>query len=163
MNFDLQSIQSKIPTQALDTVSVEGPRGLTFQPNYIQAIAIVALLFLLILMMGQFRKRLLDWHMNGFMPGIIVGVVVTLFLEGFLIIGGRTALTEVFGWENPPSFIAGALDGGKTKLAGTLGATDEVPESHAMEISIDDALQNYNLLTPADASSFRSLVCSQGD
>jgi len=112
VKFDVSGLTQK----GLQNVEINGPRGFRLEPSYIQAAAIIFLFFLLVLMLGQFRKRLLDWHMKGFVPGIAFGFIIAMLLEGFLIIGGRTALTEILGWKNPPRPVASALDAGRDKL-----------------------------------------------
>ncbi len=89
-------------------------------PMYIQAGAIIILLFLLIISLAQFRHHFVKWSMKGGLIGLFFGVILTLILEGFLIISGHTAITSVLGWKSAPKPFSTALDIGKEKLTDTL-------------------------------------------
>src|SRR3989344_3611937 len=95
--------------------------GISFSPSLLQAGAIVALVFLLLLSVAQLRRHFIDWSVKGALFGIFIGFFLALILEGFLIIGGRTALTELLGWKSPPKPIANVLDAGRAKLVDVLG------------------------------------------
>lgn len=127
---------------------------------YWQAIAIVALLFILILVMAKFRRHYVDWSLKGAVFGVFFGFLLALILEGFLIIGGRTALTSVLGWKNPPKAIANVLDLGKTKLVQVLGITTEIPSSYASEnITVQNAIDVLQKLSPGDTKTVQSIFC----
>ena len=98
-----------------------------------KAVAIVGLLFLLVLTLAQVRRHYIDWSIKGALFGIFFGFLLALFLEGFLIIGGRTAVTELLGWENAPKPVQTAIDAGRMKLVDVLGIQDEIPQSIAQE------------------------------
>src|SRR5258706_16139105 len=100
---------------------------------YWQAISIVFLIFVLILTLASFRKHYVDWSLKGGVVGIFFGFLLALLLEGFLLIGGRTILTSMLGWKNPPLPIARVLDAGKSKLTQVLGAQTVVPSSFAKD------------------------------
>lgn len=127
---------------------------------YWQAIAVVILLFLLIILMAGFRRHYVDWSFKGALFGIFFGFLLALILEGFLLIGGRTALTSVLGWKNPPSFIADALDAGKTKLVQVLGIKTEIPSSFAKDnTGVQSAIQVLQNLSPGDTKTIKSIFC----
>src|SRR3990170_441590 len=84
--------------------------------SYFQAAAVIFLLFLLVLMLAQVRRHYVNWSLKGAVFGVFFGFLLALILEGFLIIGGRTAVTEVLGWKNAPKPITHALDAGRAKL-----------------------------------------------
>ena len=133
---------------------------ISFSPSYIQAGAIVVLLFLLILSLAQIRKYFVNSSLKGALFGIFFGFIFALFLEGFLIIGGRTALTELVGWKNAPKPIVNVLDAGRSKLVEVLGIADEIPSSVAREnikaLDIIDLFQNLN---PQEASKIKKIIC----
>ncbi|EKE04963.1 MAG: hypothetical protein ACD_19C00427G0010 [uncultured bacterium] len=85
-------------------------------PTYIQAGAIIILLFLLIISLAQFRHHFVKWSMKGGLIGLFFGVLLTLLIEGFLLVNGQTAITSLLGWKNAPKPIGTALDIGKEKL-----------------------------------------------
>src|SRR5512146_2596014 len=80
--------------------------SLSFPVTYLEAGAIVFLIFILIVLMAQFRRHYVDWSLKGGVFGIFFGFLLALILEGFLLIGGRTAITEVLGWKNAPAPIS---------------------------------------------------------
>lgn len=89
-------------------------------PTYIQAGAIVILLFLLVMSMAQFRHHFVKGSLKGVAVGLFFGVLLTLIVEGFLLVNGQTAITSLLGWKNAPKPIGTALDIGKEKLTDTL-------------------------------------------
>ncbi len=97
---------------------------ISFSPSYIQAGAIVVLLFLLILSLAQLRKHFVNWSLKGALFGVFFGFLFALILEGFLIIGGKTVLTEILGWRNAPKPLTNVIDAGRDKLVEVLGVTD---------------------------------------
>ena len=127
---------------------------------YWQAIAVVGLIFILILLMAKFRRHYVDWSLKGAVFGIFFGFLLALILEGFLIIGGRTALTSVLGWKNPPKAIANVLDLGRTKLVQVLGASTQIPSSYASEnVTVQNAIDVLQRLSPADTKTVQSIIC----
>ena len=133
---------------------------ISFSPSYIQAGAIVLLLFLLVLSMAQLRKYFVNWSLKGALFGIFFGFIFALFLEGFLIIGGRTALTELIGWKNAPKPIVNILDAGRSKLVEVLGVTDEIPSLSAKEsIKALDFIDLFQSLNPSEGKKVKNLIC----
>lgn len=134
--------------------------GFTFAPAYWHAIAIVFLVFLLILMMAQFRRHFLDWSAKGAIFGVFFGFLLALILEGFLIIGGKTFLTEILGWKNAPKPISVALDRGREQLVKVLGVTDSIPQSLASEeITSEKIIETFQTLNPLEAKKVKALIC----
>ena len=137
-------------------------RGLEIEPTYWQAAAIVFLLFLLVLTFARIRWLYIHWSFGkGSFSFLFYGFLLALVLEGFLIIGGRTFMTEILGWENAPKPISTALEAGRAKLVQVLGATDEIPESVASEPpTYQSVVSDFQSLSPDDAESVRSFVCA---
>ncbi len=135
---------------------------LSFPISYAQAALIVFLIFILILMMAQFRRHFVDWSLKGALFGIFFGFLLALVLEGFLIIGGRTALTGILGWKNPPAPISLALDAGRNKLIQVLGIKDQVPSSFASgNATVTGAIELLQSLNPADIKKVKTIFCQQ--
>jgi len=127
---------------------------------YWQAIAVIFLVFLLIVLMAKFRRHYVDWSLKGAVFGIFFGFLLALILEGFLIIGGKTALTSVLGWKNPPTPVSVALDAGRDKLIKVLGISDEIPFSYASEnVSVSETVKILQNLNPADTRTVKSIYC----
>ena len=135
--------------------------GLGFSPSWGYVAAIVFLIFLLVLTLAQVRRHFLEWAFKGVIPGIFLGFLLALLLEGFLVIGGKTALTEVLGWKNPPKPLSNLLDAGRGKLTEVLGASSKIPLSSADEkTSVEKVIQSFQSLNPRDSQKARSLICT---
>jgi hypothetical protein len=128
---------------------------------YWQAGAIIFLIFLLILTMANFRKHYVDWSLKGGIIGIFFGFLLALILEGFLLIGGKTALTEVLGWKNPPAPLAQVLDAGRSKLIQVLGVQTQIPVSFAKEnVTVQSAIETLQNLAPNDLKQVKNILCA---
>lgn len=128
---------------------------------YWQAMAIVFLLFILILTLARFRRHYVDWSLKGGVFGIFFGFLLALILEGFLLIGGKTVLTEFLGWKNPPTPIAHVLDAGRSQLINVLGIKTEIPTSYAKEdVSVQNAVETVQSLNPEDLTKVKNILCS---
>jgi hypothetical protein len=135
---------------------------LSFPISYAQAALIVFLIFILVLLMAQFRRHFFDWSIKGAVFGIFFGFLLALILEGFLIIGGRTALTGILGWKNAPAPISLALDAGRNKLIQVLGIKDQVPSSFAKEnATVTGAVELLQSLNPTDIKKVKTIFCQQ--
>jgi hypothetical protein len=88
------------------------------------------------------------------------GFLLALVVEGVLILGGRTILTEVIGWDNAPKPISTALDAGRAKLVDVLGVTDEIPSSNAKNTpTYQSVVGDFASLSEKDADKVRSFIC----
>jgi hypothetical protein len=121
---------------------------------YWEAAILVILIFFLIVSVAQIRKEKVDWSFKGGIIGILIGFLLALTLEGFLITVGRTALTEFLGWKNPPKPIVQVLDSGRSKLIQVLGVQSQTPST------FQDTLQNVQGLNPADLKKVKNIICS---
>ena len=128
--------------------------------TYLEAGAVIFLLFLLILTIAQVRRHYVSWSLKGGLFGIFFGFLLALILEGFLLIGGRTALTEALGWKNAPKPIQIALDSGRSKLGQVLGIQNQIPTSVAKEnATVQSTIQTLQSLNPADMKKVKNLLC----
>lgn len=161
MQYQVPSqVQSYMQKFTGTITSINLPGGFIFAPSYLQAGLIVFLLFLLVLTLGQLRRRVMEWHFKGVVPGVYLGFTLAVIIEGFLLIGGRTILTGLLGWENPPKPLANALDAGRNKMVSVLGVTDEIPSSNASELpTIEKIMDDYVNLTPDDQQEIDKLIC----
>ncbi len=133
--------------------------NLEFTPSYIQAGMIVALLFLLVLLLARMRREFLHWSLRGATSMIFLGFLMALIIEGFMLIGGRTLITEILGWKNPPKVISKVLDTGREKLVGVLGVKNEIPQSNAMSSTSGDVINLFKNLSSDEADKVREAVC----
>lgn len=128
---------------------------------YWQAGAVVFLIFLLILTMASFRKHYVDWSLKGGIIGIFFGFLLALILEGFLLIGGKTVLTESLGWKNPPAPLAQALDAGRSQLIKVLGIETQIPVSLAKDnVTVQGAIETVQSLNPSDLTKVKNIICA---
>lgn len=121
-------------------------------PKYIQAGVIIILLFLLVISFAQFRHHFVKWSMKGGLVGLFFGIVLTLLLEGFLLVNGHTALISLLGWKNAPKPISTALDLGKEKLTNVLGGDIENQTSK-------DIITTMQSLNPDEIKKVKALIC----
>ncbi len=140
--------------------SVPLPGGLVFSVSYLQAGAMVILIFFLILTLGQLRHRLVNWKMGGIMPGVYIGFALALIMEGIFIVSGRTILTELIGWESAPKPIVNVLDAGRDRLIRVLGVAEEIPSSYAEGVpTISGIMKEYEGLSEFEKESLQSMIC----
>lgn len=121
-------------------------------PTYIQAGAIIVLIFLLVLSLAQFRQHFVKWSMKGGLVGLFFGFLFTILLEGFLLLSGHTFLTSLLGWNNPPKPFSTALDLGKQKLTNVLGVTTQNPTA-------GDTIILMQSLPPSEISKIKAIIC----
>jgi len=135
--------------------------SINFSPSYVQAAAIVFLLFLLILTIARIRHLYIHWSLGkSSMSMIFWGFILAVIVEGFLLIGGRTLFTEILGWKNVPKPISNFLDIGRNKVISVLGITDEISTSNAKEKpKVNDLIDQYKALPENDALEFRKNIC----
>ena len=127
---------------------------LYFSKNYLQAGAIIILIFLLILTLAQVRSHFIHWSIKGGLVGLLFGFILTILLEGFLLVNGNTFLTTILSWRNPPKPFSTALDLGKEKLTNILGVSTDNP-------STKDAVNILQSLDPDEISKIKAIMCTQ--
>lgn len=133
----------------------------SFSPSYIQAGVILLLVFLLVLTFAQVRRHFIEWSFKGALFGIFFGFLLALILEGFLIVGGKTAITEIVGWKDAPQPILSVLDAGRTQLVSVLGVTTEIPSSNAkIKTAPEEVLRSFQALSPNDLAKVKKLICA---
>ena len=125
----------------------------SFSPSYIQVGAILILLFILVLSLAQLRRHFVDWSFKGALFGIFFGFLLALILEGFLIIGGKTVITQVLGWKNAPKPVANLLEIGRDKLIQVLGAKTK------LNPTFSDGVTFFQSLNPSEAQKFKNFIC----
>jgi len=135
--------------------------SVNFSPSYVQAAAIVFLLFLLVLTIARIRYLYVHWSLGkSSLSMMFWGFVLAVIIEGFLLVGGRTLFTEILGWDNAPKPISTILDMGRSKVISVLGITDEIPTSNAEERpNVGDLINQYKALPENEALEFRKNIC----
>jgi hypothetical protein len=135
--------------------------SISLSPTYLQVGAIIFLLFLLVLTLAQVRRNFLMWSFKGAFFGIFLGFLLALIFEGFLIISGKTAVTEILGWRNAPKPILNVLNLGRDKLINVLGIQTQMPNLSAKtEISPQEVLKGFQSLNPTELQKIRKVICT---
>jgi len=67
--------------------------------------------------MARVRYLYVNWSLGRSAIAMLFwGFLLAIIFEGFLIISGRTILTEILGWDNPPKPISTIIDIGRGRL-----------------------------------------------
>jgi len=134
--------------------------NLPFSVPYVQAGVVVFLLFILVLSLAQLRRHFFDWSVKGAAFGLFMGFLLALVLEGFLIVGGKTAITELLGWKEAPKPVANILEVGRKKLVQVLGVQNEIPRSVAkLNPTFEEALSVFQSLNPSESGKLKKIIC----
>jgi hypothetical protein len=130
-------------------------------PTYWQAGTIIFLVFIIVLSIARWRHLYIKWNLQSFIPTVLLGFILTLALEGVLLLGGKTILTELLGWENAPKPISTALDEGRNKLVDVLGITDPIPISTAKENpTAESIIQDFEMMNATETEKAKTIICS---
>lgn len=139
------------------TIGTYNIRGFYIEPTYWEVAAIIFLLFLLVLSFARLRHLFLHWSISKPAVSMIFwGFILSLILEGFLILGGKTFFTEILGWDNAPKPISTLLDITRRKIIKVLGESDETKNNSVLE----NIYGEYQTLSENDAQIFRNIICS---
>jgi phosphoglycerol transferase MdoB-like AlkP superfamily enzyme len=136
-------------------------KGIEVEPTYWMAGAIVFLLFLLVFTLARLRYLYVHWNLGKSSISMLFwGFLLALILEGFLILSGRTMLTEILGWKNAPKPISTVLDMGRHRMTEVLGVNEQIPSSVASEKpTYQSVIGDYDNLDSNDKDNVRSFIC----
>ncbi len=136
-------------------------RGMEIVPTYWEAATILLLIFLIIFTLARMRYIYVHWHLSKTSLAMLFwGFVLTLILEGFLWLSGRTVLTTVLGWKNPPKPIATTLETGRDHLRQVLGETAEIDSAKAKAPpTYQSIVFDYKELSEEDKVTVQKFVC----
>ena len=127
--------------------------GLEIEPTYWQAGTILILIFLLIFTFARVRYLYVHWSLGRSAWAMLFwGFLLAVILEGFLILSGRTILTEVLGWKGAPKPISTLLAISRNKLVDVLGVTEEIP-------SYESVVGDYDELSVDEMDEVKSFIC----
>lgn len=119
---------------------------------YFKAAIIIFLLFILLLVLAKMSRGYVSWYMSGWYIWLGLGFIFAVIIEGFLLVGGSTIITQVLGWRNAPKPIASFLDAGHSTLVKVLGVQDETPQSESV-------ISDYQSLPAGEAEKVRLQIC----
>ncbi|MBN1168662.1 hypothetical protein JXA63_02110 [Candidatus Woesebacteria bacterium] len=127
-------------------------------PTYWQAALVIFLLFILILTIARLRRLYVGWSVKGFFPILILGFVLAIVFEGFMILSGKTFLITLLGWENAPKPISTALDEGRNELIKVLGVSEETAEI-GKDHDFKDVIGIFEALSEEDKKKVNEFIC----
>ncbi len=135
--------------------------GVEVYPTYWEAATIVLLIFLLIFTLARMRYLYVHWHLSKTSLAMMFwGFVLTVIIEGFLWLSGRTVLTTMLGWKNPPKPVAATLSTGREHLREVLGETAEIDSAKAKEpVTYQSVVFEYKELSDEDKETVQKFVC----
>ena len=128
-------------------------KGIYIEARYWQAIAIVFLIFLLVLMLARLRHVYVDWSFKPAISMLVIGFLLAVILEGFLIIGGKTIFTQVLGWRNAPKPISTVLDEGRSRLINVLGVNE------SPSITVKGIVNSVDSLSQQEVEELKNRIC----
>lgn len=125
-----------------------------------QGILIIIGIFFFTLLLGATRHHMLHWSLKGAGFGLVLGIIVTLVLEGVLLVGGKTAIAQAIKNNNTPPDVRIFLQKNLSELAQliessptTLGASSD----GALSGQIAEA---YKDLNSKEQKQVRDAVCT---
>lgn len=128
-----------------------------FEPSYLQALLIVFLLFLLVFAFARMRYLYVHWSLGKSAVAMAFwGFLLAIILEGLLLVGGRSFLTVIFGWNNAPKPISTALDVGRERLINVLGVSDGIEERQYTSQEIIEVIEKLPL---SETEAVKEYLC----
>lgn len=135
----------------------------SFLAPSVKQIGIIALgIFFFLLLFGLARHHMLEWSLKGAYFGIFLGIILTLVIEAFLLVGGRTLIVAAVKNEKTPQVVRIFLQKNMMELAEslagepkTLGAAGE-----QKTLSPNEVVNNFSLLSPNDQSRVQQRICA---
>jgi len=126
-----------------------------------QAGAIIILLFLLVFSLARLRYLYVHWSVgkNAFSM-LFWGVILTIIMEGFLMLTGRTIFTEIIGMKNVPKPFSTVLNIGREKLVNVMGAQSTIPDmSAAGNLNSDQMYSLYTKMDSVESQKLQKIIC----
>jgi len=146
------------PTPLLSR-SFDLPIGsINLKPAYWQAMAVLFLVFLLIFTFARLRHLYVKWSFKGFLPAVLMGFILAIILEGFLIMSGKTIFVQIIGLENMPKPISTFLDESRQELVEVLGE-DQSCEIESLDSTINATLDAYSQLPDDQKTTIQKVIC----
>ena len=135
--------------------------NLDVDATYWQAGAIVILIFLLIFTLARLRYLYVHWNLGKSSISMLFwGMVLTVIIEGFFVLSGRTIFTEILGMKNVPKPFGTILAIGREKFVEVLGEETEIPYSNAeSELNSDQMYSLYKNMDEAESKKLQSIIC----
>lgn len=130
------------------------------QENQFLAAAVALLVFLFFVAVALLRHQSMKDSIKTTSSGILIGFLFAIVVEGFLVLSGRTFITEMLAWENPPKPIAGVINKGRERLTNVLGTSVEIDSTNADSgPTIQSVIEDYLSLPPDQADQIKASIC----
>ncbi len=135
--------------------------NLNFEATYWEAIAIIILLFFLVFTLARMRYLYVHWSMGKHAFAMLFwGIVLTIIVEGFLMLSGRTIFTEILGMKAVPKPFSTLLDIGRSRLVNVLGEESKIPDSDAKaSLNSDEMYSLYTNMSQSEAQKLQGIIC----
>jgi hypothetical protein len=136
--------------------------NLNIAATYWEAGAIILLLFLLVFTLARLRHLYVHWSMGKNAWAMLFwGVVLTVIVEAFLMLSGRTIFTEIMGVKNVPKPFSTVLDIGRNRLTNVLGEDSEIPQSYAeSKLNSDQMYSLYMNMEVSESQKLQEIICT---
>jgi len=135
--------------------------NLDIAATYWEAGAIILLLFLLVFTLARLRYLYVHWSMGKSAWAMLFwGMVLTIIVEAFLMLSGRTIFTEIMGVKNVPKPFSTVLDIGRNRLTNVLGEKSEIPSSFAeSKLNSDQMYSLYKNMDSVESQKLQEIIC----
>lgn len=122
-----------------------------------QAVAIIIGVFLFTLLFAFTRHHMLTWSIKGALFGVVMGIIITLVSESFLLVGGKTVIFEIAHNPNTPKVVVDTLRDASVELSRAFGPDLRVLSAAASPSA--SILETYHQLKSSEQGFVRSAIC----
>lgn len=135
--------------------------NLYIDATYWEAGAIIVLLFLLVFTFARLRFLYVHWSLGKHAFAMLFwGIVLTIIIEGFFMLTGRTIFTEILGMENVPKPFSTVLNIGRERLVNVLGEESAVPNTSASSVLNSDQMYSlYTKMNSDESQKLQNIIC----
>lgn len=135
--------------------------NLNVDAAYWQVGAIILLLFLLVFTLARLRHMYVNWSMGKSAIAMLFwGVVLTIIVEGFFMLFGRTLFTEIMALDRVPKPFGTLLGIGRERLVNVLGEENTVPDTNASStLNSDQMYSLYTKMSPQESNKLQEIIC----
>ena len=134
--------------------------GVSVSQDTVQVIVILVSVFVLILTLGLARHHMLTWSIKGAWFGVLVGVILTLVAEGFLLVSSKTALVELVNNKNIPENIRNQVQENVLELAKNLSPLNSPKVLNAKAPDSETVIKEFKSLAPSGQSEVKGEICA---
>lgn len=126
-----------------------------------QLAAIIIGVFLILLVLALARHHMLTWSMKGAKFGVFLGIILTLALEGFLLVAGKTTFAEIVKSNNVPPAVSTFLSENMSDLAGQIGGEPGALGASTGVRETSTIISDFKNLGAVDKERVQEAVCKE--